>query len=428
VGLSVIAFAYFIEQSLRLTCCDAQHYLEVAAAYSASGIDGVPEGLRTFAYPWILSTIQRVSSFVNLPFKLSVFFAQLVIYFCAVLSISNYLRQTSARLRSGVYLLLCFNIFLIPYIGLSLTDAIYTSITLWVLLLAIRISLPATGDGAAPRSASRLVFGCAFLVSLAIVIRPAAIWLVGPLLYCLFTLTVRWGPRHIPKLMALVLAAATPLCIQIFLNVIHFREVSFLPIVDLGQSQIVWGIENIKYGTWLGGGSPQNYYSSAALIDLSGDYSSAAWYFSNPMDACRLAIFKLVGAFDFDFLVPYPVELPTFRWAPTLLSASIAWFGLCGVVYHLLTARVRCLGSRFLPAVFLASWAAVTLPSAIELRFSLPMMSFFSLTAAAFIHFSWKENRRALAIALCGWMVMIPLYVMAAGFVRNQSILSATLQ
>ncbi len=411
-----LGFVFFIQQILEPPRFDALKYLELAQQANSNGIVSVKEPIRTFAYIWVLALMVKISYFINLPLNLLIFLVQIITYYLAIIVVSNVVSSHSKTLSSTIYVLLCVNIFVIPYTGIALTDSFYTSICIflfggimWVEFLQKSKQFIST----------KWIFWGILLLNLAITIRPAALWLIIPISFCLMKLLWKKSISIFDVLLAIALGAI-PLYIQITLNVINYKVISFLPVTDLGAFQIKWGIENIKYATWLGGGNPQNFYPSAALIMPTQDFT-LWWYFNNPIDASKLFIFKLVGAFDFDYLMPYPYRRSN-QWFLSLFSFTIFWFGLCGTVIHLFTDKLKLLGSKYMPFIIFMGWCSVSLISALELRFTLPLLSYFIIVTCALIYFVFSErNRTILALIGVGWIICMPIFYKIAYFVRLQS-------
>lgn len=244
------SFYFLFEQTIRPSAYDADGYLSLGLRFENEGITSVPSDLRTFGYPWVLAQVSRLAEIFILPPIIVVLVVQLLIYAASVLVATRLAAQVSIRLASVVYLSLCLNIFVVPYFSVTLTDSIYTSIALMLFV----------GVGAAESRVRRdrgVTFGwvliATLLFSVALVIRPAAIWLGPPLIAYLVSLVLRRRVQT-PSAIAAVFLGSSPLMVQIFLNLKHFGVLSIFPTYDLGASQIRWGIENIKYATWLGGG------------------------------------------------------------------------------------------------------------------------------------------------------------------------------
>ncbi len=414
--LFALGFYFFLGQIIEPPCCDANQYIEIANKYNLDGMLSIKEGLRTFGYPWLLSIIFKISHISNLPASLLVFLAQLTIYFLAIFFVANVASHYSMKMSAIIYLALCINIFVIPYAGVTLTDSLYVSISIMIFAVAMEMDFLHHLSG--PITTNK-VFLISFLLCLAITIRPASIWLVLPVFYCLARLIYK-GSIGVFETSLALLFGSTPLLIQIVINVTNFHVVSFLPVQDLGGAQIKWGIQNIKYGTWLGGGSPHNYYPSSNLINATGD--SLSWYLNNRLDACKLLFFKLIGAFDFDYLMPYPYHQPRYKWVVSFFSFTIFWLGIYGVFLHLYTNKLLLLGSRFMPLVIFISWCSVSLSSALELRFTLPLISYFIIVACAVTDLILStRNKKHIYSVVGGWVVFMPVFYLVSEFIRAQS-------
>ena len=420
VFLLTVGFMFFVEQILRPPCCDANHYLELAKKYNTDGIVATKEPSRTFAYPWILSLIIKASHLINFPESFLVFLAQISAYYLALVVVSNVANEYSRKLSAAIYVTLCANIFVIPYTGITLTDSLYTSIA--ILLFGGMMKVDSLPKSEQLFSAKWVFFGI-LLLSLAITIRPAAIWLIAPVFYCLIRLLWKRSVDVFDVLLAVILGAA-PLYVQITLNVTNHKVISFLPVMDLGAAQIKWGIENIKYDTWMGGGDARNFYPSTSLINTPSGAFNLGWYFHNPINAIKLLTFKFIGAFDFDYLLPYPYQHPANKWIASFFSFTILWLGIFGVFVHLCTNKLTMLGSRYMPFIISIGWCSVSLISALELRFTLPLISYFIIVSCVVINFVITDkNRKFLLSAMIGWIVFMPLFYQAAKFIRLQSVI-----
>ena len=216
-----------------------------------------------------------------------------------------------------------------------------------------------------------------------------------------------------------------PLYIQITMNATNHKVVSFMPVINLGENQIEWGISNINYATWMGGGAPQKFYPSKALINASSnkDKDKISWYFKNPVASIKLLTCKLIGAFDFDYLVAYPYHPLTYKWLFSFFSFAILWIGTFGILVHLLTNKLTLLGSRFMPCIIFLAWCSISLLSALELRFTLPLISYFIIVGCTTINFIIRDkNKKVLMIMLLILAVFMPLSYHVAKFVRLQSV------
>ena len=416
--MAAISYYFFLLQQEYPPCCDAVSYALIATQTNSLGFLESQIPLRTFAYPLFLTGVEKISAISSVNYALLVFIFQFALYAVAVINALSFfaadIKSTTAK--SAILLFLCCNIYVAPYIAITLTDSIYVSLCIIVITNICRLL-------ASLEVKYHLICITAFLTALAIVIRPTAIWLAGPLLFY-FAILI-FSKRVAPfKLATAVVIAAIPLGIQIFINSSRFDAFTFFPATDLGKAQVEWGITHLKYATWMGGGAPQNYYPSAGLINpVPGESGfTVMWYFNNIVEGIKLVFVKFVGAFDFDYLVPYPYFVIQDFWIPSVFSFGFMFFGVCGVIYHAWTNNVVVLGNRFLPAIILVSWGAITLISALELRFTLPILLYFMIVAVLYIHeLSVRNQKKIIVFSVVGFLLVLPLLIKIALFVRAQS-------
>lgn len=415
--LFVSSFAVLIHQSLYQPCCDALQYAELARLFNVDGIENIKNTVRTFGYPWLLSLLYEVSDLLNIPKKFLVFVFQTTIYFIAALLIAGRIARSSPKLGGILFLALCCNIFVYPYLSLSLTDSLYTSLSLLVLVYFFS----SLQSDRSPNATARHLTLAVFITCAVIAIRPAGIWLLVPLLY--FLITFCHKNRCFDQLLLPLVVGSSPLALQAFLNAEHFSKLTIFPTVELGGLQIKWGIENIKYATWLGEGEPKNFYPSGALVNLEDSDRSISWYFSNPLQAARLLAYKTFGAFDWDYYLPYPRENISNNYALSLASFSIVFWGVVGAVSHAVSKAHVEMGPRLLPILICFSWAAVTLASAVELRFTLPALSYL-LFLAVITLFDLAGSRSKLQLLLLssGFVLFLAFAIFVSSIVRNQAV------
>ncbi|MFN7709731.1 MAG: hypothetical protein ACK5O7_02045 [Holosporales bacterium] len=382
------------------------------------GLLAAQEAKRTFAYPWVLSFLIGLANLTRLPEAFIIFFFQTTSYFLTSAWVAKQLLWHSRKLSAFVYLALCSNVFIMPYLGITLTDAIYTSLVLGATAILSRAQYYPKEQG---KNTFSHYFTPLILFTTALVIRPASVWLSLPIaVWILFSSFER---KHLNKLTFATLVASIPLLIQITINTLAFKTVTFFPASNLGSAQLVWGIENIKYATWLGNGAPQNNYFSKNLVNIVGAGDPIKWYISHPFQGIKLIFVKLFAAFDWDYLMPYPRKIPKFKWIPSIISFSVLFWGLTGVLLNAFKNCLPVLGLRYMPLLIFASWSAVTLSSALELRFTLPMIGYFIISGTAAIHYlSQPDHRATLKYYMGGWILFMAFAVWMARFVRSQAV------
>jgi len=415
LGLSLYFFYMHIKYP---PCCDVVQYINLANIYNSGDILTYKEAGRTFGYPWFLSFVFAIADFINIPRSFLMLLVQTAVYFSAILLICFLASKYSKRLTISVFLLCCCNIYVAPYFGLALTDSLYTSLCLLFYGMLGYQMLSFRDKGRVSIGSILLVI---LLISFAIIVRPAAVWLVGP-----YVVTISYVLYHkaasLSGVIVAIVMGTIPLMIQVTMNFSQFGLFTIFPAISLGDMQIVWGIENIKYGTWMGGGAPQNYYPANAFVDVSASQSGLIWYANNPIDGLRLVLVKFIGAFDYDFLSPYPTVKPYFMWLPSILSFTVLWVGLSGIFVHLLVKRLPMLGFRFLPFLILICWGAVNLVSALELRFTLPIVCYFLVVTAVFFDGYWDcFNRLRKFTYIASGALFVTLCIYISVFIRAQS-------
>lgn len=395
--LYALSLYFYDYQRSYVSFYDAASYRVLAERILENGLGSFADKMRTFGYPWLLSLMIGGAGVLGLLSGLLVCLIQTSLY-CAVVLVVVTRVALGARSRMVLYLALCGNILLSPYLGITLTDGVFTVIALLVLTL-ITTTAPKTAPF--PTVAAILL-----LTGLAVVIRPAALWLAVPVaIWSGLGLTRDSWRRFLP-------AAAfglVPLAVQIRLNLVHHGVFSFLPVTDLGSLQMKWGIESLKYATVIGSFSPQDYYRTPPPINVSGAEAGLGWYAAHPFDAAILLLIKFFGAFDWEYLLPYPKEPTPLSWLLSLGTYSLVYWGMVGAALHAGTGRVPALGSRFLPAAAVLAWAAFTLPSAIEQRFTLPILVYLLVVMVCLF-----DSRAAFSRQTQGWLVAGHVLFLAA--------------
>lgn len=372
----VLGLLFMLFQTRFPPCCDADQYLGLARIYSESNISAksTDASVRTYLYPLIVGYLIRISSLVQLPHILVVFAFQFSLYTYAAHRFVNALQYQQPQLKNAIFAAFLFNVFVYPYFSLTLTDSVYTSFVLLWLCAALKFfSVIESGD----------FFGKVFslvplglIASACFMVRPAGVWVVALSvgMYLWAAIQSARNGLALPIVAVGFSAIFLPLVPQIYINLLNYGVASPFPVFKLGAAQIQWGIENLKYATFLGGGNPQMFYQNPFYHSGSG----FQWYLDHPILGLATLALKLVGAFDFDYLFPYIYDKsPWYRWFTGLASILIFLTGCWGMALHVLQPNSIKLkmGPKIFPLLCFFSWASVSLASAIELRFSLPMFS-----------------------------------------------------
>lgn len=407
VLLCAIGFAYFCfrEQYRALfdpcLCTDAYAYTKIGTMYAESGfVLHEWSKLRLYAYPSFIALVNIAAEPLGIEQGLALFVVQLSIYFSAVIILSRNLTiAISPTIGNIIFFALIANVFVYPYLVISLTDGVSVCLLLFIAALIVHMQ---SGKITAP-----WMFLLGILVGLGVMVRPANLyWLLIPAavlgLDAWKEAERRWG-----RVATFACASGAGFFVavlpQIILNYQFFGELTFLPVFKLGSVQIGAGITAIKYATNLTGNGPPamvypNVWVANALPGLS-------WYFNNPWLGFRTMFLHIFGALDFDYLFCYIYDLsPKYRPMLFLYSQSVLFWGVVGFIFSVKDMRhweKSKMGTTNISTSFLIlilapafGWLAVTSVSQVENRFSLPMVAIL-LPLAAWVLFArrWQSKK-----------------------------------
>ena len=410
-ALFLVSVFFFILQTKYPATYDADGYKYIAKLFNETGMQSSQDETRTYFYPWFLSLLIALSNVINIPLAILLFVSQTVFYFYCANRLSTAISIKNRNLGRIIFVLLCTNIFVIPYLCISLTEGIFLSLfLLWLSSFArLEIFLEAPQNISSVKRELGIIAAVAGII---LVTRPAGLWIC---VTTLVLLLMKWKQLYnllkplqfTMTLIVVTIAFLTPLIPQVYLNTLIFRTISPLPVNDLANYQIKGGIENLKYGTAISEGPPQMFYPNPFLRDKDLSKLGVSWYFRYPVDATLTVAFKLVGAFDFDYILAYVYHLrPSYRWLTSFLSLSIFSIGLFGVIYATIRKKI-VLGSSLLPLICFFFWGLVTMPTALEVRFSLPMLMIFQMYSAYIIMQYIKfDRRKKISLAIIYLFIM----------------------
>ena len=414
-----IYFFYYQATNIGLLWWDAGQYQSLSSRILFEGGPFRAEGdpLRGYFYPTLLAVFQFLGSVVALPPEVSTFLLQLAGYLGVMTFLVKSTRFNHVELKTKLLILvLSLNVFIAPYFSVSLTDSLYTSMALGLIFWSWT---------QLTKSTNLSIWPGIFFFSAALAIRPAALWLLPPLIFTIVALLRTNTNINLRRELPLWFLSAAPLLWQSAVNLRNFGQFTPLPISDLGGSQIQWGIGNVKYATWTGDGSAANYYPSTSLV---GEYDGGglSWYLTNPIDSLQLLYFKFVGAFDFDYLVPYPNTGYGLSWLTTTISFLILLTSLFVIIRHTLgLSKSSALGPRWFPATILIAWGALNLITALELRFTLPILTYLGLLSLWFPSEFLSLTRRARLIIALLIIAGLSILWVSALFVRTLAVSGA---
>jgi hypothetical protein len=120
--------------------------------------------------------------------------------------------------------------------------------------------------------------------------------------------------------------------------------------------------------------------------------------------------------------MPYPMRVPEYPWLVSCLSLPLLYLGLYGICMHLLTGKLPILGSGLSPVFILAAWAAVNLTAMVELRFVLPIITYFIVVSGVVVHHIVSSRHVKMGMTLLGiGLIVLPMFFSVAHFVRQQA-------
>lgn len=396
---------------------DAMGYWRIAGVYEAGGwfAEHRLAGVRTYLYPTILLGVTRLASTLSLE-PLQVLFA---LQFAAHLASSALLARVSMarrpRMAVALFAALACNPFVLPYLATSLADAL--ALACFQAWLAAMVA--SRGEGVA---ALRWLALAALLAGVACALRPAYVWLL-----VLTPLLAPWGrmPMHGLRVALALLLMVPALLPQAAINRHLFDSWSPFP-AGLADSQLRWGVANLKYATAPAKeGEVRMFYANPLAAGTVRDGDGVGWYLRHPLRGAGTLAVKFIGAFDFDAVQPYVWDRdPPLQWAWRGLSLALLLAGLRGMWLHAGGGgATMAFGGRRLPPLVLAGWCAVTLPTALELRFTLPMLSLLlplAFVAIGDLHRrTWRDRRRLAVAALAVFAGLVAV----ARFVAAQNVL-----
>ncbi|HEY4530553.1 MAG TPA: hypothetical protein VIG97_09560 [Luteimonas sp.] len=430
LALLVAGWFHHDAASQRL-CCDAQQYWTMAADYAARGwfAPHPTAGLRTYAYPTLLAGVAWIAAAIGALPRDVLFALQFVLHVGTAALLARSVFPHRPRAAWLAFAGLACNPYAAAYLPVALTDATgLAAFQAWLACVARWHRGGRTGSGGTGWFAAACV-----IAGLACALRPAYVWL--PVLCVALALLPVAGRRR-PA--ALVLALCLPwlaLAPQVAINQALFQRATPLPVADLGSVQLGWGITSLKYATAPRPGSEARmFYSNPLAGDTVETGDGVGWYLRHPARGTATLAAKLAGAFDFDFLQAYVWNRePGLQWLYRPWPLLLLVFGLQGAWLYARRRRRDLpssyadvfpeMGPPLFPALVFLAWAAVTLASVVELRFTLPMLALLLPLAMGALQDLPQQPRavvvRRLAVAAGAIAVVCAL----AAFVAAQNVL-----
>jgi hypothetical protein len=357
----VIAFIFMqvqIQKSPPPYLGDAANYASIAKDFSA----GIKIGVRTYGYPLYLRPLASILRHLHSTLMLIGFPVLLYQFFLFSLTTIFFARAASSNknMQLFLYAALMLNFLFLPYLSLTLTEALSIPLLLFTSALYLRLE-------AAWFRVLLLALFSGFLVE----VRPANIWVLTAVTIlmimwlCEQALTYR---KKIYYFCLFLIGVLIPLLPQIYFNWHYFQMFTLLPATPVGNHVFSEGVLFLRSSATFFYGPHQNtlihsVYTHNPFLLLYGHFE---WL---SLAGIVYAFLKFLDLFLFNELFPYVWMSDRFNNVIILFTGLIAYFGVLGFYY-----QRKALGVFKLRALLMGwvGWLLITLPTALENRYSLP--------------------------------------------------------
>jgi hypothetical protein len=385
---AAIAHGYFMAGRDVPILHDAAGYVRAAADILRNGLFSKFElsELRTYAWPWFLSWLIRLSDATAIPLRIVALEFQLALHIGAALALRRALRRmkTPPRVTRILFLSVLTNPLLLIYPAYVLTESSAFSVIILFFSGCIRLMSPGRGQLPAIAAGS-------FLLALAVMIRPASVCLAPVWAVALGAAARLYQPnrrRIAAAAGVVVLFGALPLAPEVLIN-LRFYGTPRPFVVDRISSTNAWlGIQNIKYSTSHipGSNDPRVIYVNpfrgpdAGRVDAPG-----AWYLSHPGRGAATIALHAFNLLDQDLPLPYnPTLAPAYYPAVAILNLFMA---ACGILGLILAVRPAMRSPHWRALYIVALAALVCLIGAnsfymVETRYGVPPLIILYASAA----------------------------------------------
>jgi hypothetical protein len=421
----IVALGFLAHELAYPSAWDATQYYNMALEMAARGLFSPVEGseMRTYAYPYLLSLVQRAASASGLSFVALLFALQLLAYCVAALYMRGRLAMASRAAARIAFCGLIVNWYVLIYTPESLTESV--SLTLLVLAAAFWVVLWRKGLAAWP------MFAGSVTVGLALAVRPASVFLVGAWAFGCAVLWLRQRPSAVRTALLVGIAAvgiALPVAPQVGINATYYGRVTPFVAAELGHLHQILGIRYLKYATALPPVSeaPVPYENPMVAGTVLNEAAPLAWYADYPLRGVATVALHTFNLVDQDLLFTYSRDLrPWYRVPLGLVNHAAVALGVLGLVLLGRTIRARrnphALDAYVvLLALIAANWATCAW-TAVEMRYgAVLLLVLFPLAGYAVIEVGRRDARVRRAVAL-GTAAYVALALTLSDWVRDQS-------
>lgn len=376
-------------------------------------------GFRTYGYPAFLVPWVVLAGRDQDLLRWCVFVAQVAVHLAASWLFAR--RVAGAFGEEGLGRLTFALVVLNPFLLLMTSPLLSDLLSAALSAVGIGLLLPTRNDR--PAVVIRDGMLALFALTLAVEVRPANAVLLP---VCTALWTIRWWMTARRELMRFVgglvlvgAVAALPLVPQSVINWRAHGNPTPLLVTSLYEQQMTWGVQNLKYATFVLARHPGLSAVFYANPFSSGQASIAGLAQANPLGLVATLALHGFALFDQDYPFPYVRELDSWlRWPLSVTGYLFLWAASVGLVVG--WRRWWRPGTRLawsiLP-VASAAYILVYLPTAVECRFGLPLFVLLA-PAAAMTLLAVGARARArdwrrlavtgasalLTIAACAWV------------------------
>jgi hypothetical protein len=364
----LLAYALYVLGDQPLVW-DAAIYYRHGMQLARQGVFGFFDPLRTYGYPLFLALIPLFSGDHSDNVRFVAFNLQVAIYLAVCYYAARRLGRVWGSGRAAIltYAFTALNPILLIYTTTLLTDSLSASL----LYLAFVLAIPRASDE--PESATtRDAALSALLAGFAVMVRPgnAAAFLALLLVWLLRAFWRRDVPRTAVPLLAL--AAVLPFVPQVMANYRARGQLNPLTIERTYDSQVAWGLGNLKYATvvigetgtlppgqdwrtadlprgarvapdgqsWDTHESVQMFYKNP--LTPPGVHNSTDFMTKSPLGYLATLALHGFGLVDQDYPFPYVRDYtPWYRWPLALVNFPFLIVAVAGTIGGV----VRCYGS-----------------------------------------------------------------------------------
>jgi len=422
----LLAHVYWMTSRGLPVLHDAAGYLRSANDILRHGVFSQYElsDIRTYAWPWILSLLLRLSQTTGISLRFLAFEFELAMHIGACLALRRmFLEATSPRLTRLVFLSILTNPLVLIYPGYLLTESISFSVTIVFLGTCVFI-LSAPGR---ERFAALAAWG-SFLLGAAMMIRPGNASLAPVWAFALLAAAARHRPgtRTMAKAAVLTLVCGSiPMAPQFSNNRTYYRAVSPLVANDFTAGARRLGIRCIKYATcYIPGVDAQVFYENPFGTDAPAAPTPGSWYLSHPIAGAATLGLHAFNLLDQDFPFPYTQDLtPRYYPAMALLNLLVVSCSLLGIWFAAGAAVRAGLGPVYVVALITVMMEQLMhIPYAVETRWGVPSLMLLYFFAAWFLADRLRKMGWPGRIA-CGIIVLLLTGTggMLSAWVRQQA-------